>query len=176
MNILYFKALHIIFVVSWFAGLFYNVRLFIYHVEASNKSEPEKSILIKQYKIMSSRLWKIITWPASVLALIFGLGMIHLYTDDLPIWLIIKLVLVAGLFVYQIFSYRIHQQLKNDIVKYTSTYLRIWNEIATLFLFSIVFLVVLKNTMDMIWGTIGLFGLAIVLMVAIKLYKKNRKQ
>jgi putative membrane protein len=72
------KALHIIFVVSWFAGLFYMVRLFIYDVEANLKTEPEKSILQKQFQIMQSRLWWIITTPAMILSVVFGTWMIVL--------------------------------------------------------------------------------------------------
>ncbi len=174
MHIQYFKALHIIFVISWFAGLFYAVRLLIYYTEAFEKPEPERSILINQYKIMSGRLWKIITWPASILSIVFGLGMIHIYIYNMPNWLIVKLCLVGGLFLYQVYSYRIFLDLKNSIVKFSSTFLRIWNEVATLFLFSIVFLVILRNTLDMIWGTLGLFFLAIILMIAIKAYKKSR--
>ena len=66
----YIKSLHLIFVITWFAGLFYIVRLFVYHIEANNKPSPEKEILIKQYKLMSYRLWYIITWPSAVLATI----------------------------------------------------------------------------------------------------------
>ena len=68
----YVLSLHIIFIVTWFAGLFYIVRLFIYHTEAEAKPEPEKSILQNQYKIMEKRLWYGITWPSLVLTLIFG--------------------------------------------------------------------------------------------------------
>jgi putative membrane protein len=68
------KALHIIFIVTWFAGLFYIVRLFVYQAEADQKEEPEKSILSKQYKIMAKRLWYGITWPSFVLTLLFGPG------------------------------------------------------------------------------------------------------
>ncbi|HVF96269.1 MAG TPA: CopD family protein, partial [Flavisolibacter sp.] len=68
----YLKALHIIFIVTWFAGMFYIVRLFIYNTEAAEKPEPEKSILQKQFSIMSKRLWFGITWPSAVMTLVFG--------------------------------------------------------------------------------------------------------
>src|SRR5690554_2960006 len=73
---LYLKALHIIFVVCWFAGLFYIVRLFVYYAEAQQKTALEKEILSKQYQIMTHRLWFIITYPAAVLATIFGVWML----------------------------------------------------------------------------------------------------
>ena len=73
---LYPKALHIIFVVSWFAGLFYIIRLFIYHTEAEEKPESERKALQDQFKIMENRLWYIITWPAAILATVFGVWMV----------------------------------------------------------------------------------------------------
>src|SRR5690349_36300 len=97
--ILYIKALHIIFITTWFAGLFYVVRLFIYNTEAEQRSEPEKTILHNQFSIMIKRLWLGITWPSAVLTLIFGLWMFYLY-GTLPTWLIIKLVFVVGLYLY----------------------------------------------------------------------------
>ena len=72
----YIKSLHLIFVITWFAGLFYIVRLFVYHIEANEKPSPEKEILIKQYKLMSYRLWYIITWPSAILASLFAFLMI----------------------------------------------------------------------------------------------------
>lgn len=172
----YLKALHIIFVVTWFAGLFYNVRLFIYHSEAQEKQEPERQILERQYKLMSNRLWHIITWPSAVLTLILGLGLLHQYTNYLPDWLIIKFILLLGLYIYHILSYMIHRQLQKDVIKFTSAQLRIWNEVATLFLFSIVFLVILRDALSMLWGIAGLAGLSILLMIGIRVYKKSRQK
>ncbi|MCG8319332.1 MAG: CopD family protein [Cytophagales bacterium] len=176
MVFLYLKALHIIFVVTWFAGLFYNVRLFIYYAEAQEKEERERLILTNQYKVMSARLWHIITWPSAVLTLIFGFSLLHQYLDNLPKWLIIKLILLLGLYVYHFLSYMIHRQLQKGIINYSSAQLRIWNEVATLFLFSIVFLVILRDTLNMVWGVVGLIGLSILLMIGIKAYKKIRQK
>ena len=173
---LYLKALHIIFVVTWFAGLFYNVRLFIYHAEALEKEEPEKPILTNQYKIMSARLWQIITWPSAILTLIFGLSLLHQYLGNIPKWLIFKLILLLGLYIYHFLSYLIHRKLQKNPYRFTATQLRIWNEVATLFLFSIVFLVILKDALNMIWGVVGLIGLSILLMIGIKAYKKIRQR
>jgi len=154
--------------------LFYSVRLLIYHTEALEKPEPEKSILSNQYKIMSSRLWKIITWPAAFLSLIFGLALLHPYLNNLPNWLIVKLILVGGLLIYQLLTFAIYKGLRKNIVKYSSTQLRVWNEVVTLFLFAIVFLVILRDTLNMLYATAGLFLLAIILMVAVKFYKRIR--
>ena len=66
------KALHIIFVVTWFAGLFYIVRLFIYQREAQDKPERERAVLTEQFKLMSKRLWLGITWPSAIITSILG--------------------------------------------------------------------------------------------------------
>ena len=173
MTYLYVKSLHVIFVVTWFAGLFYIVRLFIYFAEAAEKPEPEKSILQKQFKLMQRRLWYGITWPSAVLTLIFGSWMLYLY-GSLPAWLLVKLSFVFGLFLYHYSCHRIFQQQQSGAVKYTSTQLRIWNEVASLFLVSIVFLVIVKNSLSFVWGILGLVLFAAMLMLAIRIYKRLR--
>ncbi|RDC62896.1 CopD family protein [Adhaeribacter pallidiroseus] len=173
MTYYYVKSLHIIFVVTWFAGLFYIVRLFIYFTEAAEKSEPDKSILQNQLQLMEKRLWYGITWPSAILTLIFGTWMAYLY-GSLPGWLLIKLGFVFGLFLYHLSCHRIFKQHARGQVKQSPTQLRIWNEVATLFLVSIVFLVVLKNSVDFLWGLVGLILFAVILMLAIRIYKKIR--
>ena len=178
MSYLYLKALHIIFVVTWFAGLFYIVRLFIYFTEASEKNEPERGILQKQFAIMQKRLWYGITWPSAILTLIFGASIVitlRLY-DPFPGWLLWKLAFVAGLYVYHFLCHSIFRQQQQGVLKYTSTQLRIWNEVATLFLISIVFLVVLKNALSMVWGIVGLILFSAMLMLAIRVYKRVRER
>jgi putative membrane protein len=169
------KALHIIFVVSWFAGLFYIVRLFIYAQEAKEMEEPKKSILTEQLAIMQKRLWWIITTPAMVLAVIFGTWMILLNPAYLQMsWMHIKLGFVLLLLMYHFYCQKIMFDISKGICKWKSNQLRLWNELATLFLVAIVFLVVLKSTLNWIYGTIGFFGVAILLMLGIQLYKKIR--
>lgn len=171
----YIKALHIIFVVTWFAGLFYIVRLFIYHVEANEKPEPEKSILQKQFSIMEKRLFYGITWPSLVLTIILGSSLIYISPGFLKLpFMHVKLSLVLLLVLYHFSCQRILNQLKNNSCKLSSNQLRIWNEASTLFLVSIVFLIVLQNTISFVWATLGLILFAIVLMLAIKIYKKIR--
>ncbi len=171
---LYIKALHIIFVVTWFAGLFYIVRLFIYSAEANIKSEPERSILFKQLALMQNRLWYIITWPSAILTLIFGGWLWYLY-GSLPTWLLVKLCFVLGLFLYHLSLHVIFKQQAKGLFKYSSQQLRMWNELATLFLIIIVMLAVVKQMLSVVWGIAVLFAFAIVMMIAIKLYKKYRK-
>jgi len=175
MSFLYIKALHIIFVVTWFAGLFYMPRLFIYFAEAHDQPEPEKSILQNQFKLMQRRLWYGITWPSAVITLILGLSTWYLYGAT-PTWLHLKLAFVVGLYSYHLYCHRLFKQQQKDIVKWSSTKLRVWNEVATIFLFAIVFLVILKNGLGMIYGLLGLAALIVILLVAIRVYKLVREK
>jgi putative membrane protein len=173
----YVLAIHIIFVVSWMAGLFYIVRLFIYHTEANLKPEPEKSILQKQFQVMESKLWNIITTPAMLLTVAAGLTMLYLNPLLLETdWMWVKLAFVAGLLVYHIICGNIITQLKRGKFWMTSTQLRFWNELATIFLVAIVFTVILKSAIDWIYGLAGLIVFALVIMSAVKLYKKSRER
>ena len=179
---LYLKALHIIFVVTWFAGMFYIVRLFIYNTEANEKAEPEKSILQNQFRIMMKRLWLGITLPSSVLTLILGPTILFIYGwqkvlfDPAGRWLLIKLIFVLGLYAYHSSLEKIYRQQMKGIFKYSSQKLRIWNEVATIFLVAIVMLATVKSSISLVWGLLGLIGFIIVLMSAIKIYKSLRKE
>ncbi len=175
MTYLYLKSLHIIFVVSWMAGLFYIVRLFIYHTEANERPEAERLVLHRQFEVMEAKLWNIITTPAMLLAVLAGLGMIYLNPSLLAMdWMLVKLGFVLGLLVYHFLCQRIIGQLKNGIFHWTSTQLRVWNEVATIFLVAIVFTVVLKSAIDWIYGLIGLILFSIIIMSAVKIYKYYR--
>lgn len=176
MDYLHVKALHIIFMVTWFAGLFYIVRLFIYQTEASEKHEPEKSILGNQFALMSKRLWLGITWPSAILTLLFGSWLLILQPSwlDLP-FMHIKLTFVALLYGYHFSCQYLFKKLQKRETKFTSNQLRVWNEVATLFLVAIVFLIVVKNQLSWIWGTIGIFAFAFILMLAIRIYKRIRE-
>jgi putative membrane protein len=179
MTHLYLKAVHIIFVVTWFAGLFYMPRLLIYITEAHAKPEPESSILIRNFKLMASRLWFGITWPSAVITLAMGISMLI----NQPEWLAmgfmhVKLLIVFFLYLYHGSLHYIYNLLKKNIVRYTSQQLRVWNEVATIFLISIVFIIVLKDALKMIWGW-GLAGLLLIMIliaIGINLYKKFRNE
>jgi putative membrane protein len=177
MDFLYVKALHIIFVVTWFAGLFYIPRLFIYHIEAENKPEPAKEILQTQYKLMSKRLWYIITWPSAILASIFAFWMLfqNPYYLSEP-WMLVKLAFVLALYLYHYSCQILYAQLQKDIIKYSAFQLRIWNEVATIILFAVVFLVTIKSAINWIWGVVGILLFGILLMLGIRLYKKIREK
>ena len=173
MSYLYFKSLHLIFMVCWFAGLFYLVRLFIYFKESEKKPKVEKIVLETQFTLMTKRLLYIITWPSAVLTTIFGLSMIYLNTALLDSqWMKVKLCFVFFLLLYTYSCQIIFNQMKEGKIKFKSTSLRIWNEVATIFLFSIIFLAVLRTTISWLFATLGLILLAVILMILIKIYKR----
>lgn len=173
----YLKALHIIFVVTWFAGLFYIVRLFIYQVEALEKTEQEKAILLPQLNLMAQRLWYIITWPSAVLTLIFGFWVLYYRWGYMQLgFMHAKLGFVLVLYIYHMICHKIFKDLQNGKAKWTSTQLRMWNELSTLLLFAIVFLIVLKSLISVVWGIFGLLVLSVLMMLGIKWYKKVREK
>ena len=171
----YIKALHLIFVITWFAGLFYIPRLFIYHIEASKKTKQEADILVPQLKIMTKRLWYIITWPSAILCIIFAFWLLLLIPSWIAqSWMHIKLTFVVLLIAYHLKTHQIFLKLQKDKIVYTSMFMRIWNEGATLLLFAIVFLVILKDSFHWVFGLFGILGLGLILILGIRLYKKIR--
>lgn len=172
----YIKAFHLIFVITWFAGLFYIPRLFVYHIEASEKPSPEKEILTSQLKLMTKRLWYIITWPSAILATLFAIWLVILLPEWLKQpWMHVKLGFVFALIIYQIKTHIYFKALQNDIIVKSSNYMRIWNEGATFILFAVVFLVILKNALNWIFGLVGLLILVVLIMIGFKLYKSFRE-
>lgn len=175
MEYLYIKSLHLIFVVTWFAGLFYMPRLFIYHIEATQRPEKEAEILCSQFKLMSRRLWNIITWPSAILATLFAIWLILLQPGWLQTpWMHIKLGFVFLLFFYHIKTHFIFKEFQKDQIKWTSHKMRLWNEVATLVLFAVVFLAITKSTTHWLFGLVSLFILALFLLLGVKLYKNYR--
>ena len=173
----YVLSIHIIFVVCWMAGLFYMVRLFIYHTEAQQKPEHNRKILSDQFELMERKLWYIIAVPSMFLVLAAGITMLIL----MPVWLQqpwmhVKLVFVAGLIIYHYICQFKMKEMRKGVFKWTSTQLRIWNEVATIFLFAIVFLVVLKSAVNWIYGVIGLILFTLIIMSAVKIYKYFREK
>ncbi len=175
MDLLYVKSIHIIFVVSWFAALFYIVRLFIYATEAQTKDDIARPILTQQLLLMQRKLWYIIGWPAAIGATVFGWWMIFINPGYLYLpWMWLKLIAVGFLCMYHWQCQRIVNQQKQGVYKFSSMRLRLFNELATIFLASIVFLVVVKSTSGLMWGMLGTFIFAGVLIVAVYIYKISR--
>jgi len=157
------------------AGLFYIVRLFIYHTEAQDKPEPDKKILSDQFVIMERRLWNVITVPSMILTVAAGLTLLYLVPGWLKQpWMHIKLCFVALLLVYHFICQSKIKQMRFGLFTWSSTHLRIWNEVATIFLFAIVFLAVIKDGISWIFGTVGIIVFSMIIMSGVKIYKYYR--
>jgi putative membrane protein len=141
----YLKSLHLVFVVSWFAGLLYIVRLFIYHVEAAGRPDAERKVLEAQFIVMERRLWYAIAWPAMVLAAVFGTALMILIRAYEQPWFQLKLGFLVLLIGYHLYCGKIRKDLLHGACRLSSRQLRIWNEAATLLLFAIVFTAVTKS-------------------------------
>ena len=176
----YLKAIHIVFVVTWFAGLFYMPRLFIYHTEANDQEQTAKDVLQAQFNTMMRRLWFGITWPSAVITLVFGLWVLFnggwgtALVNGNASWLLIKLILVVLLYLYHFSLHYIYNKLRRMQFPYTSDQLRMWNEVATIFLIAIVMLATVKESFSFVWGILGMLALILVLLLAIRIYKKIR--
>lgn len=171
------KAIHIIFVISYFAGLFYIVRLFIYHTDTQEKTEEEQSILRKQFSFMENRLWDIITVPAGIIVLITGITMLYLNAGLLyQPWMHIKLTAVLLLIGYHLWSWKTLKEVQRDRYKMKSVRLRMMNEVATLLLFIIVFAVVLKSAFMTYWYwiLISFVAVGVLIMLIVRLVNRNK--
>lgn len=178
-NYLIYKAIHIIFVVSYFAGLFYIVRLMIYHTETQSMEEPKKSILQEQYTFMEKKLWNVITVPALIILIVMGLNMLYKNPGLLNApWMKSKLGMVSVLLLYQFWCWRTLKQIQNNVFKYTSVQLRMMNEVATVLLFVIVFAVIQKYYFGeyWYWSIISFFGAGVILMLIVRLININNKK
>lgn len=174
-----FKALHVFGFVSWFAGLFYLVRIFVYHTEAMKRPEPEKSILIKEFNAMQWRVYKIICNPGMMITWSCGLAMLYLYGIEwlkTQTWMQVKLVLLFALLAYHLHAKKVIQKLENGEGYFTSFQFRLWNELPTLFLLSIALLAVYRNTLNFLYAFVGILAFAFLLVMAARAYRNYREK
>ncbi len=175
------KAVHIIFMVSYFAGIFYLVRLFVYYKDTDDFENPKRDILREQYVFMLRRLWNIITVPAFVIMLTTGIIMIIINSALLQqSWFHLKLTFLLGLGGYHFWCWKKILQLKKinpQPLPIENIKLRQANEIATFILFAVVFTVILKwQTIENWWQLlVGFFGVVFVIMMTVKLVNKAKK-
>ena len=173
----WFKALHLIGIVVWFAGLFYLVRLFVYHAEAREQPEPAQTILKKQYELMEKRLYNIITTPGMAVTVAMALGLIYTEPGILKSgWLHIKLSFVALLLIYHFYCGRIMRQLAKGECQWTGQQFRALNEAPTILLVVIVLLAVFKNNLPLDATTWLIVALVIAMAASIQLYAKKRRR
>lgn len=173
----WFKAFHIVGFVVWFAGLFYLVRLFIYHVEANQEAEPARTILKNQYQIMEKRLYDIITTPGMCVTVAMAIGILSTNMELLQEpWLHFKLGFVGILIGYHYYCGRLMKQLAAGECKWSGQQLRAFNEAPTLLLVVIVMLAIFKNNLPTDLTAWLIFGLVIFMAVSIQLYAKIRRR
>lgn len=173
----WFKAFHLIGVVVWFAGLFYLVRLFVYHAEAELEPEPARGILKKQYEIMEQRLYSIITTPGMLVTVAMAIGLISTEPEILKsTWLHIKLAFVVLLIGYHHFCKKIMKKLAAGECKLTGQQFRALNEAPTILLVLIVLLAVFKNSLPLDATTWLIVALVVAMAASIQLYAKKRRQ
>ena len=179
--LLFFKSIHIVGAVAWFAGLFYLVRIFVYHVEALQKPNPEKDILIRQFTLMESRVYRIICVPALLITWIFGVLIIVGYVDAQGFswfkvngWMHTKLLLVILLSGYQHFCKALMKKLAKGTYVFSSMQTRLLNEVPTILLLLIVLLAVYRNTLNYLYTLAGIIIFGILLYAGTKWYKSRR--
>lgn len=167
-----FKTLHIISMVVWMGVLLYMPRLFIYQTEANSKTEPDRSVLISQYKLMAKRLWVRVGWPSMALTIVFGLLIIQGYY--LTIWFWVKMVLVAGLIGYHHIIHFANKKLQKDQYKRTINQLASLNQGGIIFLASIVALAVFKDSINYVLMVGGILILAVLVFIGGRaIFKKS---
>lgn len=177
MPYLWFKTFHIVGIVVWFSGLFYLVRLFVYHAEAAQKSEAIQKILKPQYALMEKRLYNMITTPGMVLAVTMSIAMLIVSPSLLQeTWLQVKLVLVGFLIAYHFYCGWVLRQLAEETSLISSQQFRALNEVPTVFLFAVVLLAVFKNSLPMSELILAVTLLIISMVVMFKLYALKRRQ
>ena len=174
MSLLYFKALHLIGVIVWFAGLFYLGRLFVYHREADERAEPECRTLKAQFALMEKRLYYGITWPGLCITIFFGLAMLMEW--GLPTWILTKIGLVVLLVLYHLWCGHLRKQLLHETCGWSGKQFRLFNEIPTLLLVSIVFLVVFKETFSWSIFLLILAGMLLTIGVTVQILAKKRQK
>lgn len=173
------KSLHIVGFVAWFAGLFYLVRMFVYHVEAFAKPQPERDILVQQYSVMEWRVYLIILGPAVVLTWTCGVIMLFIHgVEWLSVnwWMHAKLVLLVLLTWYHHSCKGIIRKLERGERPFTSFQFRLLNEVPTLLLVPIVLLAVYRNAFNVVYTLLGLIAFGGLLFAGAKMYKRSREK
>ena len=162
------KSLHVVGLVCWFAGLFYIVRLFIYHTEAQDELLPKREILTAQFILMARRLWFGITVPSMVVTTATGGWLLTYQSIAQSPWLHLKFALLALLFAYHFHCGWIRKKLAAGARPFTSPQLRAYNEVATFLLVGIVFAAVGKSVATALWAIGGCALLFAVLVVFLR--------
>ncbi len=176
MAYLWFKALHIVGVVSWFAGMFYLPRLFVYHAEANEQPEAVRTVLQQQYQIMEQRLYRIIMTPALILTVAMAIGMLVLVPDMWKdTWLQVKLALVLVLIGYHHLCSRLMKEMAAGKFRFSGQQFRWFNEFPTVLFFIVVLLAVFKSSFPTSAATWSVVGMVVAMAAIIQLYARKRR-
>lgn len=176
MTYLWFKAFHIVGIVSWFAGMFYLPRLFVYHAEANEQPEAVRKILQQQYQVMEKRLYHIIMMPAMVLTIVMAIAMIIEAPDLLKqTWLHVKLGLVLVLMGYHHFCGRLMKEMAAGKFRFTGQQFRWFNEFPTVLFVIVVLLAVFKNSFPTSAASWSVVGMMAAMAAIIQLYARKRR-
>lgn len=173
---LYLKSLHIIGFVSWFAGLFYLVRMFVYHAESADKPESIREDWKKQYTAMQWRVYKIICNPAMMITWTCGILMLVNTPAFLEQgWMQVKLVFLVLLTAYHLYCKGIISKQESGKTTFTSFQFRLLNELPTLFLVTIVLLAVVKDLLNFLYLFLGVIAFGVTLFFSARAYRKYRE-
>ncbi|MCR9051009.1 MAG: CopD family protein [bacterium] len=184
----FFKALHVVGFVSWFAGLFYLGRIFVYDEEASGKAEPERSTLKQQVNLMEWRVYRIICNPAMMITWTAGLIMVGLglfsplvpnyLTSGTPGWMHLKLLLLVLMTIYHLWNKRIIRRMEAGERPFSSWQYRLLNEMPTLFLISISYIAVYgkAGTLNYLYLVGGIIVFVGLIFLGARAYKKAREK
>lgn len=176
MTYLWFKALHLVGVVAWFAGMFYLPRLFVYHAEANEQPEAVRAVLQPQYQIMETRLYRIIMTPALVVTVAMAIGMLVSNPDLLKdTWLHVKLGLVLILIGYHHLCGRLIKEMAVGKFRFTGQQFRWFNEFPTVLFFVVVLLAVFKNSFPTSAATWAVVAMVVAMAAVIQLYARKRR-
>jgi len=174
---LLFKVIHIVGFVAWFSGLFFLVRIFVYHTEAFKESEPAQSVLRNKFSTIELKVFKIICQPAMLITWIFGCAMVFHNGWDwfkLNYWLHFKLILVFMLSAYTDYCRVLIRKLVKGPSQFSSFQFRLWNELPSILLLSIALLAVYKNSLDFLKAGLGIILFALVIYIFAKVYRTKR--
>ena len=177
MSIFLLKGLHLIFMVTWFAGLFYLVRLLVYHIEARQKDDPERSILQNQFSLMEKRLYYGINIPSMILTLVFGIWMLVKNPGYMQQpWMHVKLTFIVLLVGYHHMIAALMKKAWKQKLAWSSSALRILNEVATVFLICIVLLATVGSTEGMTQWAVAAGSLLLVVVILYYIFSKKQKK
>lgn len=187
-TLFFFKALHVVGFVSWFAGLFYLGRIFVYDEEASGKAEPAQTTLRQQFNLMEWRVYRIICNPAMMITWAAGLVMLALgwvsplipnyLSSGTPGWMHLKLLLLLLMTVYHLWNKRIIRRMEQGQRPFSSWQYRLLNEMPTLFLIAISYIAVYgkAGTLNYLYLFGGILLFVGMIFLGARAYKKSRER